>query len=193
MSDNSSRFLKVLNDMVKNIVKSTIGDSVAKNEEYIQLHLYIWLFVFFLKFKNRNKIFCWWLFWRLSSVPFAENKCFLEIGNEIEKINKTFESFLESCKNSENVLGINLYNLLNKLKDLPLINCGFADLAAEILVFSTTIGYPKLAYRIISNKSENYKGIRNLYANANANNKNSNIVRLDFGTLVKIIFNYSTK
>ena len=126
---DSSRLLKVLNDMVKNIVKSTIGDSEAKEEEDKFSFTRIFDFSsFFSNSKTETKYFVDGLFEGVSSVPFAENKCYLEIGNEIDEINKTFETFLESCKNSDNVLGgvINLYNLLNKLKDLPLINCGFA-------------------------------------------------------------------
>ena len=111
---DSSRLLKVLKDMVKNIVKSTIGDSEAKEEDKFSLTGIFDFSSFFSNSKTETKSFVDGLFEGVSCVPFAENKCYLEIGNEIDEINKTFEFFLESCKNSENVLGgvINLYNLL---------------------------------------------------------------------------------
>jgi len=127
----------------------------------------------------------------VSSVPYEQNKCALDVATVKSEIVKVFADILDAIKTRKDIVKAitELIQLSLKLKSLD-GNCKFSDLSADIISLSTKEGMAKLVFRVSTHLLKVLSDIKGTVQNFEEKLYRKSGV--DFGGLVKISLNYST-
>lgn len=127
----------------------------------------------------------------VSSVPFDQNKCIHDISNVRTEIVKVFKDLIQAIRTRTDIIEAfeELYELAKKLSSLD-ANCKFNSLALDIAALQTKVGMAKAVFRVTTHFVTVIADLKGLVSNFEQKLfKESGV---DFGSLTKIILNYST-
>jgi hypothetical protein len=127
----------------------------------------------------------------VSSVPYDQNKCKIDIIDEKIEIISVFRHLIVAIKTQTNIMEAfeQIYQLTLHLIHLD-SNCHFRSLSYDLAELATKLGMSKLVFRVTTHFISFMEDLKGLYTNFEVKDyRNSG---KDFGYLTKIALNYST-